>query len=596
MASLQLPRAAKIPLSEIDALPQFELNGTPLKDGTYRVKHSEPRQSEPRPDDVDSINAEVWFRSPALDEVTIRKIDSIQLFAESHDQGFASNDDLGNWTWFELGIYANEGAEQPRSKNGIDLIWRSHYNNFKSAEYKWCEGDLFKETHDLVRNLEPGNCIGVRLVSRFKAWEIFAQNGYLVFKLGSETLDRAPPPPYEEIISEIRAIQEAISDVNVQNKAVFMPSISDELLRADAFGTGEKRPLRVLSLDGGGVRGLVTLRLLQAVFKEAGITQKPHQVFDLIGGTSTGGFIAIMLGRLKMTIEECIAAYMNVMGKVFPKSSEVEKKFRLVKDGAYYDEKVLEEAIKDVVRQKLGDPEAQLLDKDPNNNCKIFVMAIRADKLNNRGPVFLRSYPSQIGLVEFPNIKIWEAARATSAAPTYFKPLKIDGRELIDGGLGANNPLGWLWTEILAVFGPARTTSTFLSIGTGIPANNELKDPGNPTKILHTVDTIASAALNTELTHVLFRTLVNAFAPQAREKKYYRFNVGKYIGDWEEKVGSLWWKETVHHYDDWAAIPELDDVEALKPLMELTEKFIVENKKLFEECAGSLGVAVGGRK
>jgi patatin-like phospholipase/acyl hydrolase len=41
------------------------------------------------------------------------------------------------------------------------------------------------------------------------------------------------------------------------------------------------------------------------------------------------------------------------------------------------------------------------------------------------------------------NMKLWQAARATSAAPAYFKPLQVNGYTLVDGGLGANNPLGW---------------------------------------------------------------------------------------------------------------------------------------------------------
>ena len=70
-------------------------------------------------------------------------------------------------------------------------------------------------------------------------------------------------------------------------------------------------------------------------------------------------------------------------------------------------------------------------------------MAVRQDAPNNRGPVFLRSYNNPHELSSLPNIKLWEAARATSAAPTYFEPLKVDNYVLIDGGLGANNPLGW---------------------------------------------------------------------------------------------------------------------------------------------------------
>ena len=70
-------------------------------------------------------------------------------------------------------------------------------------------------------------------------------------------------------------------------------------------------------------------------------------------------------------------------------------------------------------------------------------MAVRNDAGNNRAPVFLRSYTNPLNPSLLPAVKLWEAARATSAAPYYFPPIKVGHYELVDGGLGANNPLGW---------------------------------------------------------------------------------------------------------------------------------------------------------
>ena len=67
---------------------------------------------------------------------------------------------------------------------------------------------------------------------------------------------------------------------------------------------------RILSLDGGGVRGLSSLLILREVMEEIGRRSPsldpllPCQYFDLIGGTSTGGLIAIMLGRLRMVVSQ----------------------------------------------------------------------------------------------------------------------------------------------------------------------------------------------------------------------------------------------------------------------------------------------------
>jgi len=68
-----------------------------------------------------------------------------------------------------------------------------------------------------------------------------------------------------------------------------------------------ERPLRILALDGGGVRGLSELVILQSILHTAdfsnpdkAVPTRPSDYFDLICGTSTGGLIALMLGRLRM--------------------------------------------------------------------------------------------------------------------------------------------------------------------------------------------------------------------------------------------------------------------------------------------------------
>lgn len=69
-----------------------------------------------------------------------------------------------------------------------------------------------------------------------------------------------------------------------------------------------------------------------------------------------------------------------------------------------------------------------------------FVTTVRSDNANNNGVVKSRSYinpddPGRVG-----DWYIWQAARATSAAPHYFDSVKIDGVSYVDGGLGYNNP------------------------------------------------------------------------------------------------------------------------------------------------------------
>jgi patatin-like phospholipase/acyl hydrolase len=69
--------------------------------------------------------------------------------------------------------------------------------------------------------------------------------------------------------------------------------------------TGKMSQVRILSLDGGGIRGLAALFILREIMRNIPDRAKyrvpwPCEYFDLIAGTGTGGIIAIMLGRLRM--------------------------------------------------------------------------------------------------------------------------------------------------------------------------------------------------------------------------------------------------------------------------------------------------------
>ena len=127
--------------------------------------------------------------------------------------------------------------------------------------------------------------------------------------------------------------------------------------------------VRLLALDGGGVRGLSSLmilrRLMAAVDPDS--PPKPYDYFDLIGGTSTGGLIAVMLGRLRMTVDECIAAYTSLSDRVFEKKSHrVNIKGKLQ---GRFDAGELERAIKQILRDcRLGE---DALLKDVEAPCKV---------------------------------------------------------------------------------------------------------------------------------------------------------------------------------------------------------------------------------
>lgn len=127
--------------------------------------------------------------------------------------------------------------------------------------------------------------------------------------------------------------------------------------------------IRLLALDGGGVRGLSSLmilrRLMAAIDPHA--PPKPCNYFNMIGGTSTGGLIAVMLGRLRITIDECINAYTLLSDRVFEKKShrfKVSGKFQ-----GRFDAAELESAIKQIIVACGLNKDALL--KDVDAPCKV---------------------------------------------------------------------------------------------------------------------------------------------------------------------------------------------------------------------------------
>jgi hypothetical protein len=140
-----------------------------------------------------------------------------------------------------------------------------------------------------------------------------------------------------------------------------------------------------------------------------------------------------------------------------------------------------------------------------------------------------------------------------------------------------------LWNEVLSVFGPARSTNCFLSIGTGIAAAKALGDVRN---LKGFTESVASIATNSEITNLLFRSLINAFAPRPMAKKYYRFNVGDGLPEWTEDENGNWtWKLLETRAE--GGVAEMDDITAIDATEEQAKKYIALAgvQKMIEECA-----------
>ncbi|MCJ1249798.1 Ankyrin-2 [Trapelia coarctata] len=223
----------------------------------------------------------------------------------------------------------------------------------------------------------------------------------------------------------------------------------------------------------------------------------PWQVFDLIGGTSTGGVIAIMLGRLRMSIDDCEAVYLQLSEKIFiPKRPSINI-FGRVKDvwkaSGRLNNEALELVIKETITRGNLDPDALL--KDPTSPCKVFVCAI----LNsNTRACLLRSYENaRMPELLYNSCKIWEACRATSAATRFFDPITIGPykQQFVDGALKNNNPVQMVYREANLLWPSRVEDAVFISIGTGRAPPPVLE--GN---VIDVVQALTHIALETEST------------------------------------------------------------------------------------------------
>ncbi|KAJ7157813.1 hypothetical protein C8R46DRAFT_1040077 [Mycena filopes] len=262
----------------------------------------------------------------------------------------------------------------------------------------------------------------------------------------------------------------------------------------------------------------------------------PCDYFDLIGGTSTGGLIAILVGRLRMSVDDAIACYVEFSKKVLGKTKSTLGEGR-------YSATIFENIVKTLVRKRTGDAETPLLDDGALGGvCKTFVCARRAEAIEYGKAELFRSYQSTNPAVA---CTIWQAARATSAAPTFFKRVAIGPvqEQFIDGGMGVNNPAKQLLAEADAAF-PNRQIACLISIGTGWTGTTELPKPGfleRNTIPVGVIKVLKALATESEQTA---EEMQLKFAKQP--KVYFRFNVDHgleavRLDDWQQmsKIASL---------------------------------------------------------
>jgi predicted acylesterase/phospholipase RssA len=195
--------------------------------------------------------------------------------------------------------------------------------------------------------------------------------------------------------------------------------------------------VKALAIDGGGIRGLIPALVLAEIERRTG--RPMATMVDLIAGTSTGGIIACGLAKPEpLPAEEIAAIYEQDGPEIFDRSA---LKVITSADG-YLDERYDSRGLVTSLRRHLGT--ARL--RDATTRVLMPVYDTEA-----RQALLLRSGADDVSMVD--------AAHATSAAPTYFEPVRLGPRTLIDGGVFAINPAVFAYAE--------GADDLLLSLGTG---------------------------------------------------------------------------------------------------------------------------------
>ena len=218
------------------------------------------------------------------------------------------------------------------------------------------------------------------------------------------------------------------------------------------------RPFKILSLDGGGIRGIYTAEILQRC-EEAFCSGEPlAHYFDMIAGTSTGGIIALGLG-LGIPMGEIIEFYRDDGRRIFPPlpvwiPSKVRRCIRSVWKPMLKHEELEKSLQKRFGECLLGESMTRLVIPAfmmPKTEIAVFKTDHHKD--------FRKDHLTPM----------WKVARATSAAPTYLKGLEHEesGRIFIDGGVWANNPVMIALVDALSAYDLTFDQIEIFSIGTG---------------------------------------------------------------------------------------------------------------------------------
>ncbi len=230
----------------------------------------------------------------------------------------------------------------------------------------------------------------------------------------------------------------------------------------------------ILSIDGGGVRGLIPLRILESLesrMAHRGVMLPMHKCFDLMCGTSTGGLIAAALaapkpggerGEAAATLSELRDFYERDARDIFTHSARHRLARLVTNPFGLFDETYDARPLEKILKEKFGWTAM---------SSALTRLVLTAYDIERRKAVFMTNGLEHNG-ARPDDYPFWQAVRATTAAPSYFEPARVENltqsrnEALIDGGVFMNHPAMAAYIEARKLGWEAKDI-VIISLGTG---------------------------------------------------------------------------------------------------------------------------------
>ena len=221
----------------------------------------------------------------------------------------------------------------------------------------------------------------------------------------------------------------------------------------------DNQQFRVLTVDGGGIRGIFPAAFLAGLEERYLGGASVANYFDLIAGTSTGGIIALGLAS-GLRAAELRDVYVCRGNEIFPPTRRgalgiVERGWRAGYQCFRY--RYNREALMRVLEETIGDR------KFGEASSRLCIPSFDG----RYGEVYIFKTPHHPDFRKDGKERMTKVAAATGAAPTYYKPLQDGGYTFVDGGVWANNPVMIALVDALTCFAVPRENISILSLGCG---------------------------------------------------------------------------------------------------------------------------------